>query len=250
MSVRTVASAARNPAALTAICPVAEKRFPTTSQLLPQVGEFDVDPLHEPTKAVLLGEAPDVFRRPFGSLSCGVDELGKTVYLVDQHRQEDPYHEQQHHQHPQVGEPYGQRALDQAVTPLELRSLRQVEHRCQKRAMTSQPMNVRTCQREASATSTTTAVSKAAATVRTTCEVGRPAPPLVLAQRHGAAGRVGVVLGFSLAVRAASRCVGSSPSGVFLVHIPSPYRYLARDPLIAPRDSSCPRRWRRSIVFA
>src|ERR671912_2517188 len=63
------------------------------------------------------------------------------------------------------------------------------------REMTSQPMNVRTCQRSNSATSTTTTVSKAAATVRTTCEVGAPAHPTSLLSGTGAAGGGGGVWG-------------------------------------------------------
>src|SRR5215212_4521227 len=51
------------------------------AQLLPQIGQLGIEPLQEPTEAVLLGEALDVLRRPFGRLGRGVDELGKTVYL-------------------------------------------------------------------------------------------------------------------------------------------------------------------------
>ena len=54
------------------------------SQLLPKIGELSIEPLYEPTEAVLLGEVLDVFSRPFGGLSRGVDELDKAVYLVDQ----------------------------------------------------------------------------------------------------------------------------------------------------------------------
>src|SRR5829696_6929206 len=46
-----------------------------------------------------------------------------------------------------------------------------------KRATTNQPTNVRTCQIRNSAPSTTTAVSKATATVRTTCEGEAPTHP-------------------------------------------------------------------------
>src|ERR671912_1212628 len=65
------------------------------------------------------------------------------------------------------------------------------------REMTSQPTNVRTCQRRNSATSKTTTVSKAAATVRTTCEVGAPAHPMSLLSGTGAAGAGGGGFGFS-----------------------------------------------------
>ena len=64
-----------------------------------------------------------------------------------------------------------------------------------KRAMTSQPMKVLTCQSKKIATRTTTVVSKATATVRITCEVealAHPAPWLGM----DAFGSVGVVSGF------------------------------------------------------
>jgi hypothetical protein len=47
----------------------------------------------------------------------------------------------------------------------------------EKREMTNQPTKVLTCQRRKSAPSTTTVVSRTAATVRTNCEVGAPAHP-------------------------------------------------------------------------
>jgi hypothetical protein len=101
------------------------------AQLLPQIGQLGIEPLQEPTEAVLLGEVLDVLRRPFGRLGRGVDELGKTVYLVDQQGQEDPHHEQQHNHQRQVGDSYGDGPLDQAVAPLQPVDGR-VEHRRQK----------------------------------------------------------------------------------------------------------------------
>jgi len=66
-----------------------------------------------------------------------------------------------------------------------------------KRAMTNQPTKVRTCQSRKRAPSTTAVVSKAAPTVRTTCEVGAPAHPTSLLGDTDAYGCVGVVLGFA-----------------------------------------------------
>src|SRR5215211_2774225 len=66
-----------------------------------------------------------------------------------------------------------------------------------KREMTNQPKKVRTCQRRNRAPTTTAVVSKAAATVRTTCEVGAPAHPTSFLGDPDALGGVGVVLGFA-----------------------------------------------------
>src|SRR5215207_5558716 len=66
-----------------------------------------------------------------------------------------------------------------------------------KREMTNQPTKVRTCQRRNRAPTTTAVVSKAAATVRTTCEVGAPAHPTSLLGAPAALGCVVVILGFS-----------------------------------------------------
>src|ERR687898_3141308 len=76
VSVRTVASAATNPAALTAICPLAEKRFLSNPpQLLPELVELVAEPLEQPTKPVLLGEPLNVFCRPLGGVSHGGGEF-------------------------------------------------------------------------------------------------------------------------------------------------------------------------------
>src|SRR5215213_4196658 len=83
------------------------------------------------------------------------------------------------------------------------------------REITSQPTNVRTCHSRNSATSTTTTVSRAAATVRTTCEVGAPAHPTSLLIGTGAAGRVGVVSGFAGLSGCESLCGVESFCGVF-----------------------------------
>ena len=64
-----------------------------------------------------------------------------------------------------------------------------------KRAMTNQPMKVRTCQSRKSAPSTTAVVSKATATVRTTCEVEARAHPTSWLGMD-AFGSAGVVSGF------------------------------------------------------
>ena len=120
MSVRTVASAATNPAALTAICPLDEKRFlKQPSQLLPELVELVAEPLEESTKPVVLGEPLDVFRRPLRGVGRGGDEFDQTIYLVDQHGHEDPHHQEQRHQYSQVGEPYGEGALHEPVSALQ-----------------------------------------------------------------------------------------------------------------------------------
>ena len=63
-----------------------------------------------------------------------------------------------------------------------------------KRAMTNQPMKVRTCQSRKSAPSTTTAVSKAMTTVRATCEGEAPTQPTSWPGSDGF-GSVGIVSG-------------------------------------------------------
>ena len=88
-------------------------------KLVPQGGDLVAEPLEEPAETALLGDAPDVFGWPFRGLSRGYNEVDEPPYLVDQQGQKDPRHEQQRHQHPEVGERYGQRALDQVVAPLE-----------------------------------------------------------------------------------------------------------------------------------
>ena len=88
-------------------------------KLVPQGGDLVAEPLEEPAETALLGDAPDVFGWPFRGLSRGYNEVDEPPYLVDQQGQKDPRHEQHRHQHPEVGERYGQRALDQVVAPLE-----------------------------------------------------------------------------------------------------------------------------------
>ena len=53
-------------------------------ELVPKGGELVAEPLEEPTEAVLLGDSPDIFRRPFGSLGRGDYEVDKGVDLIDQ----------------------------------------------------------------------------------------------------------------------------------------------------------------------
>src|SRR5215217_3469640 len=89
------------------------------SQFVPETFELVAEPLEESTETVLLGEPLDVFGRPLRGVSRGGDEFGQPIYLVDQHGQEDPNHEDQRYQQPQVGERYGDGALDQAVAPLQ-----------------------------------------------------------------------------------------------------------------------------------
>src|SRR5215218_926250 len=63
--------------------------------------------------------------------------------------------------------------------------------------MTNQPKKVRTCQMRNRAPTTTAVVSKAAATVRTTWEVGAPAHPTSLLGDTDAGGSLGVVSSFA-----------------------------------------------------
>src|SRR5215203_3261014 len=65
------------------------------------------------------------------------------------------------------------------------------------RAMTNQPKKVLTCQMRNRAPTTTAVVSKAAATVRTTWEVGAPAHPTYLLGDPDAGGSLGVVSSFA-----------------------------------------------------
>src|SRR5919112_1077914 len=80
-----------------------------------------------------------------------------------------------------------------------------------KRAMTNQLKKVLTCHRRKSAPSTTNAVSKAAATVRTTCEVGAPAHPGSLLGPD-ALGWAAAVSGFARGFACESSCGTFPPS--------------------------------------
>src|SRR5919112_5187977 len=83
-----------------------------------------------------------------------------------------------------------------------------------KRAMTNQPKKVLTFHKRKSAPSTTTVVSKAVATVRTTCEVGAPAHPGFLLGPD-ALGWAAAVSGFACGFACESSC-GTFPSSISL----------------------------------
>src|SRR5215211_4122196 len=72
-----------------------------------------------------------LFSGTLGGVSRGGDEFDEAIYLVGEHGHEDPHHQEQRHQYPQVGEPYGEGALHEPVSALEPVYGR-VEHRRQK----------------------------------------------------------------------------------------------------------------------
>ena len=132
MSVSTVASAATKTGdAKCYLSAGGQEVLEHSAQLLPELVQLVAEPLEEPTKSVLLGEPFNVFRRPLGGIGRGGDKFDEAIYLVGEHGQEDPHHQEQRHQYSQVGERYGEGALDQPVSALQPVYGR-VEHRRQK----------------------------------------------------------------------------------------------------------------------
>jgi hypothetical protein len=87
-------------------------------QLAPNIIDLFAEPLEHPTQPVLLGETLKLFCRSLRSLRHGDNEIDQTLDLVDQHGQEDLHQKEQRHHQPQVGEHYGEAALDQSVASL------------------------------------------------------------------------------------------------------------------------------------
>src|SRR5215212_1649394 len=128
VSVSTVASAARKEAALMAICPVAEKTFPSASPSCFLRSESWTSILCSSPPRPFCLRRPLMYRvGPSGDWAA-VLTPDEAVYLIDQQGQEDHHDEEQHHNQSHVGERDGEGAFDQAVALLEPVHDR-VEHR-------------------------------------------------------------------------------------------------------------------------
>src|SRR5918994_5058118 len=132
VSVRTVASAARNPAAPTAICPVDEKRplsNPPSCFLSSSIWSANL--CTRPPSPLSLASPLRYSVGPSGALAAVVTNLMKPFIWSTSSGTKIPTTKSSATNTPQVGEPYGEGALHQPVSALEPVYGR-VEHRRQK----------------------------------------------------------------------------------------------------------------------
>ena len=195
MSVRTVASAASIPARLMAICPLAEKRFWSTSpSCFLSSSSWSLNLCTRPPNPLSLASPLMYSVGPSGALAAVVTNLMKPFIWSMSTGTKMPTTRSSATNTPRYVSPMARgrlmilcRRWSQFTAGLSTAA--------RKRAMTNQPMKVRTCHIRKSAPSTTAVVSKATATVRITCEVeARAHPPSWLGR--DAFGSVGVLSSF------------------------------------------------------